>query len=81
MKKDLLRLLAQLTDQGRIFGIYEQYNEATGHLSISSDRVYELTEEIVKLTTGKKPTKKELEAALSDIVGEKGMYDGDPEEE
>lgn len=81
MKKELLRLLGELADEAKTFGVYEQYSEAGDSLSAYSDRVYELASEIVKLTTGKNPTKKELEAVLSNSVGEKGMYDGDPEEE
>lgn len=81
MKKDLLRLLGELADEAKTFGVYEQYSEGGASLSACSDRVYELTEEIIKLTTGKNPTKKELETVLSSSVGEKGMYDCDSEEE
>ena len=81
MKKELLRLLGELADEVKTFGVYEQYSEAGASLSASSDRVYELTAEIIKLTTGKKPTKKELEGVLASSVGEKGMYEGDAEEE
>lgn len=81
MKKELLRLLGDLVDEAKTFGVYEQYSEAGASLSASSDKVYELAAKIVKLTTGKKPTKKELEEFLSVSVGEKGMYEGDSEEE
>jgi hypothetical protein len=81
MKKELLKLLGQLADEAKSFGVYEQYSEAGETLSAASDRVYELTAEIVQLATGKKPTKKELEEVLSVSVGEKGMYDCEDEEE
>jgi hypothetical protein len=60
MKKELLRLLGELADEAKNFGIHEQYSEAGDSLSASSDRVYEISTEIIKLTTGKNPTKKEL---------------------
>lgn len=80
-KQELLRLLGELADEAKGFGVYEQYSEAGDSLSASSDRVYELAEEIVMLVTGKKPTKKDLEKALAVSVGEKGLYDSDSEEE
>jgi len=79
-KQELLRLLGELADEAKSFGMYEQYSEAGDTLSASSDRVYELAEEITILVTGKKPTKKDLEKALTASVGEKGLYNGDSEE-
>jgi len=81
MKQELIRLLGELAEESKEFGINEQYSEASDSLSSCSDRVYELTAEIVFIVTGKKPTRKELEKALTKSVGEKGIYSSDSEGE
>lgn len=75
MKKELLKLLGELASEAKTFGAYEQYSEACCDLSDASNRVYEISADIVKLVTGRKATKKELEQFLSESVGEKGVYD------
>jgi hypothetical protein len=81
MKKELLNLIGQLVGESVNFGIHEQYGEAGDELNSSSDRVYELTQDIVKLATGMKPTEQEVEEALMDSIGEQGMYTSEDEDE
>lgn len=81
MKKELLNLIGQLVGESVNFGTYEQYGEAADEIGSSSDRVYELARDIVKLATGRKPTDQEVEEVLMGSIGEQGMYASEDEDE